>query len=126
MAHIVKRLDAHVENKVNTTAALVGVRAIADIVWRSEPALVAESNHVLVVQAFDVLRDVGSPVVDDAGVATSRVVQRASRLIGELPGEDCWRALIAVDEKLDVISVYLLALGVGIPCRSIATKSGGV
>jgi hypothetical protein len=65
---------------------------------------------MLAVEALDVSADLGCPIVDDTGVTTI-----ASWLVTKLPGKYSRAAFVAVDQKLDVLLVDLLALLVCIP-----------
>ena len=82
-AYVVKSLDAQVQTEVHSLSTTVPVRAISDSVGWRKPAFVAESDHVLAVEALDVGGDFRGPIVDCACWAAM-----TSRLIAELPGED--------------------------------------
>ena len=63
---------------------------------------------MFLIQRFDVRTYVGSPFVDDAGIAA-----RAARFIAEFPAEDGGAGFVALDDEFDVFLIGSLRLSVG-------------
>ncbi len=86
-----------------------------------EPAFVAERDHVVWVEGFDVGRGVRGPLCDDGGTAAG-----AARFVAEFPAEDCGGGFVAVDDEADVVPVGGLGTGVGVEAVMVAAVSVGV
>ena len=118
---VVERLDGEVLDEVHAFVAAVGVAAVAAAVAGGQPAFVAERDHVVRVEGFDVGRDGGRPGGYDGGGAAW-----AARFVAELPAEDCCGGLVPVHDEGDVVLVGGLAAGVGVEAGVIASEGGRV
>ena len=86
-----------------------------------EPPFIAESDEMVGVEALDELADLCGPLCDDgcrAAVATA--------LVAKFPGEDGGRALVAVDDELNPVSIGGLAGRVGVEGGSITAECGTI
>ena len=88
---VVEGRDGQVLGEVDAFVARVGVGAVPD--GGRHPPFVAQRDHVLRVQRFDVRAGAGGPVGDDGGRAAG-----AARLVAQFPGEDGGGALVPVDD----------------------------
>lgn len=122
---VVERGDREVALEIHPVVPRVGVAlvVVGDRARGSgrEPAFVAERDHVVRVQGFDVGRGVRSPFGDDGGGAA-----RADGLVAEFPAEDGGRGFVAVDDEFDVSFVGGLGLGVGVEAVVVAAVDVGV
>ena len=88
---VVEGRDGEVLDKVDAFVARVGVGSVA--YGGRHPPFVAQGDHVLRIQRFDVGADAGCPVGDDGGRAAG-----AARLVAQFPGEYGGGAFVAVDD----------------------------
>lgn len=86
-----------------------------------EPAFVAEGDHVVAIELFDVGGDAFGPVVDDVRGAAG-----AARFVAQFPGEDCCGGFVALDDEFDVFLVGGLGGDVGVEALVGAAVDVGV
>ena len=118
---VIEGLDGEVLDEVHAFVAAVGVAAVAAGVAGGQPPFVAERDHVVRVEGFDVCGDGAGPGGDDGGGAAG-----AARLVAELPAEDRGRGFVPVDDEGDVVLVGGLAAAVGVEAGVRAAEGGCV